>query len=48
MAYDKLMKTDPWVVTKAENMLSGLSIFTTFEKDYPFVECATFADEIKE
>ena len=23
-------------------------MFTTFEKDYSFVECATFADEIKE
>ena len=23
-------------------------MFTTFEKDHPFVECATFADEIKE
>ena len=29
-------------------MLKGLSIYTTFEKDHPFVECATFADEIKE
>ena len=23
-------------------------MYTTFERDYPFVECATFADEIKE
>lgn len=29
-------------------MLAGLSIFTTFEGDHPFVECATFADEIKD
>ena len=29
-------------------MLSGLSVFTTFERDHPFVECATFADEIKD
>ena len=29
-------------------MLKGLALYTSFEKDYPFVECATFADEIKE
>lgn len=29
-------------------MLKGLSMFTTFEREHPFVECSTFADEIKE
>lgn len=48
VAYDTLMKSEPWVVKRAEHMLSGLSSFTTFERDHPFVECATFADEIKE
>ncbi len=29
-------------------MLKGLSEYTSFETDYSFVECATWADEIKE
>jgi hypothetical protein len=27
--------------------LSKLASFTSLEKDHPFIECATFADEIK-
>ena len=27
--------------------MSHLNGFTSLEKDYPFVECATFGDEIK-
>jgi S1/P1 Nuclease len=42
------MITHPHLISKAEHILSGLSVFTTFERDYPFVECATFADEIKD
>lgn len=28
-------------------MLNGLALYTTFEKNHPFVEAATWADEIK-
>lgn len=28
-------------------MLKGLALYTTYERDHPFVECATWADEIK-
>ncbi|TNV81471.1 hypothetical protein FGO68_gene15787 [Halteria grandinella] len=48
IAYDHLLLTNPAIIAKAEHLLAGLSIFTTFEGDYPFVECATFADEIKD
>jgi len=47
IAYDKLQKENPSLVTRANSVLSYLSSFTTLEKSYPFVECATFADEIK-
>jgi len=47
IAYDKLNKTAPTVLSRANTILSHLKSFTTFEKDHPFVEAATFADEIK-
>jgi hypothetical protein len=47
IAYDKIMKDDSSIMTRANNVLAYLSEFTTLEKDHPFVECATFADEIK-
>jgi hypothetical protein len=47
IAYDYISSEDPSVITRAETILSHLSSFTTLEKSYPFVECATFADAIK-
>ena len=38
---------EPEIVEKANKVLSHLKDFTSLEKDYPFVECATFGDEIK-
>ena len=37
----------PEVLEKANSVLSYLQPFTTYEGKHPFVECATFADEIK-
>ena len=37
----------PDVLEKADTILSHLSKFTALEDQHPFVECATFADEIK-
>jgi hypothetical protein len=47
IAYDKLNAESPALITRANTILSHLAEFTTVEKDYPFVECATFADDIK-
>jgi hypothetical protein len=47
IAYDKLTAENPALITRANTVLSHLASFTTVEKDYPFVECATFADDIK-
>lgn len=44
IAYDLL---DEKTVEKANSVLRNLKDFTTLEKDYPLVECATFADVIK-
>jgi hypothetical protein len=41
------MKENPMVIKKANYLLDKLSSFTSLERDYQFVECATFADEIK-
>lgn len=41
------MRENPEVLTIANDILSGIASYTTLEKDHPFVECATFADEIK-
>lgn len=35
------------MLAKANLILSHLASFTTLEKDHPFVESATFADEAK-
>jgi len=47
VAYDKIMAVNPALMDKANTILAGISQFTTLESKYPFVECATFADEIK-
>jgi hypothetical protein len=47
VAFDKLTNESPAIVAKANNILKGIASFTDLEKDHPFVECATFADEIK-
>lgn len=48
IAYDILEQKSPEVLYEAEQALSALSMFITDEKDYPFVECATFADVTKD
>lgn len=49
VAHDILMKQDPSVVTKVESLLSKFSDTETqlHEKDHSFVECVTWADDIK-
>lgn len=51
IAYDILDKEDPSALESAEQLLKVLTdkdpSQTKSEKNYPFVECATFADEIK-
>mmetsp|Transcript_42245 Transcript_42245/g.30424 ORF Transcript_42245/g.30424 Transcript_42245/m.30424 type:complete len:88 (-) Transcript_42245:1211-1474(-) len=50
-AYDILLEEDPAALAAAEVELQPLakyySSITYDEGDYPFVECATFADNIK-
>lgn len=41
------MESRPEVVEEVERQLKVLNQFVHIEKDYPFVECATFADYIK-
>ena len=56
IAYETLLKRNPNKVTQVENILSGLKREGTcpdniaaliVEDKHPFVECATFADNIK-
>jgi hypothetical protein len=47
IAYDKLGKDNAALQTRANTVLSYLSSFTTLEDKHAFVECATFADDIK-
>ena len=51
IAYDKLSTSSPHALQKANDLLEVLSdnkpSLITKEYDYPFVECATFADDIK-
>lgn len=51
VAYDFLQKEQPEIITDVNTKLDFLKIsdpgWTNSEKNYPFVECATFADEIK-
>eukprot|EP00347_Sterkiella_histriomuscorum_P023418 403334716 len=48
VAHIELSKNHPNTLQKAEAMLKGLSDYTSFEGKSPFIECATWADEIKE
>mmetsp|Transcript_35242 Transcript_35242/g.47550 ORF Transcript_35242/g.47550 Transcript_35242/m.47550 type:complete len:213 (+) Transcript_35242:23-661(+) len=48
IAYNLLEEREPEVLAEANEVLSALSSFITDERDYPFVECATFADVIKD
>lgn len=47
MAYDELIKTSPETVQYAEKLLEPLSYLNEHEQNHTFVECATFADDIK-
>ena len=47
VAQYKLEKEHPEVFAKMLEILSWNSWLTKLEKDHPFVECASFADEIK-
>ena len=51
MAYDLLKTSNPGALDKANTMLQAFAQanpdLTSSEGSYPFVECATFADEIK-
>lgn len=48
IAYDYIVERDQTVMDRAEGILSGISMYTTLEKNHPFVEAATFPDYIKE
>ena len=51
MAYDLLSSQDPSALKSAESMLKTLTSaqpsLVGKESDYPFVECATMADDIR-
>jgi hypothetical protein len=51
IAYNILEQESPETIQGVENILKSLetsgSTWTTGEKDHPFVECVTFADNIK-
>jgi hypothetical protein len=47
VAEQKLEKEHSEVLEKALEILSWLKPFTRLEVNHPFVECASFADEIK-
>jgi len=48
-AYDMLKSTNPAALSKAEDLLRKYSDYSIQkrEEDYPFVECVTWADDIK-
>ncbi len=49
IAHDVLAKSNPEVLAKAEGILgSDLNKYTNLEDQHRFVECATFADAIKQ
>ena len=48
IAYDYLQVKNASIITQANGILAELASFTQVEKDHPFVECATFADIIKQ
>ena len=49
MAYDMLKKDNPQALQKAEDLIKIYqdNLTLTHEKDYPFVECVTLADDNK-
>ena len=47
VAYDELMENEPDVLKKAEGFLEPFKQFNKHEQNHTFVECATFADDIK-
>jgi len=49
LAYDTLQKENPKALQGAEKILSAMAnqTVTSSELNYPFVECASFADEVK-
>jgi hypothetical protein len=49
MAYDLLQKENPSALKNAEGILAYMKnqTITESERDYPFVECASFADMVK-
>ena len=47
IAYDYLQQVAPEVIPKAETMLKPLKKYNHHEGNHTFVECATFADDIK-
>ena len=49
IAYDTLLKENPKALEGAEKILSAMAnqTVTSSERNYPFVECASFADEVK-
>jgi hypothetical protein len=48
VAYDYLQEHNPEVITKAEAYLEPLKYMNQHEANHTFVECATFADDIKD
>jgi len=48
VAYDYLQEVAPEVLTKAEALLKPLQSWNEHEGNHSFVECATFADDIKD
>ncbi len=47
MAYDILQQENPSVVKKVNSILGQMPDLNKKEKDYPFVECATYPDDIR-
>lgn len=49
LAYDILQKENPKALAGAEKILSAMAgeTITNSEDKYPFVECASFADQVK-
>ncbi len=47
IAYENLQKDDPKALFEANKLLNVLPHINSKEKDFPFVECASLADDIK-
>ena len=48
IAYDHLKETNPDVLKKAEEILKPIQYMNEHEGNHSFVECSTFADDIKD